>query len=114
MFHYFFQIIKVDLLQSDWLEIRDGASRESMLIRRYTGQVGSEVLVSSGRHFYLHLHTDLQDSGAGFNISYHSGKSVFCVCSWFIHLHRVKIFSVTVNIVGNANHCCNNASLIIQ
>ena len=60
-----------------WIEIRDGNSREAPLIGRYTGDKMYEVIISSGPSLHVHLQTDIHSRARGFNFTYQNGKKCF-------------------------------------
>ena len=57
-----------------WIEIRDGNSREAPLIGRYTGDGVFDIIVSGGPSLHIHLQTDLHSRARGFNFTYQNGK----------------------------------------
>ena len=70
----FFQFERFDLsAPSQWLEVRDGKSRESTLIGRFTGVKVDDVIISSSPSIHVHLQTGLQGRGRGFNFTYQNG-----------------------------------------
>ena len=69
-----FQFENFDLsAPNQWLEVRDGSSREATLIGRFTGDKVDDVIISSSPSLHLHLETGLQGKGRGFNFTYQNG-----------------------------------------
>ena len=73
-----FQFEDFDLsAPSQWLEVRDGSSREATLIDRFTGVKVDDVIISSSSSLHIHLETGRQGKGRGFNFTYQNGSYLF-------------------------------------
>jgi len=69
-------VIDIDLNEGDILDIYDGESREGSKIVSYMGSRQGDVLFTTRDSAFIHLTTDLTDSGKGFNLTYQSGNGV--------------------------------------
>ena len=66
---------------SDWLELRDGSSSSSKLLKKMCGQLtnaGNTVLTTSSNSLYIHMHTDAADNDRGFMLRY-NGMITLCI-----------------------------------
>ena len=85
--NFYFQFEKFSLsAPGQWLEIRDGSSREATLIARATGDKMDDIILSSGPSLHIHLQTDLEGGGRGFNFTYQSG--LYCHHNNKCEIHR--------------------------
>ena len=62
---------------NDWLDLRDGNSQNSSLIKRLCGEPRpSSSFQTTGNNLFIHMHTDSSDNDRGFLLEY-KGKSLF-------------------------------------
>ena len=72
------QLLDLDLADTkeDYVSVKDGEGPGDSELTRYTGQgEGPAIIMSTGNHMYIYLHTDRYQDHRGVQFSYVAGRT---------------------------------------